>query len=75
MQVQDTHQWGWVELPGETLEGHSVIHIVPQNDITGHTFDETCKCAPHEDDECPDVWHHNAFDGREEYEFRGRKPH
>jgi hypothetical protein len=75
MQTHTAPNWGWVELPGETLEGHSVIHIVPQNDITNHVFSEKCACQPDEDDEEADIWHHNAFDGREEYEYRGRKPH
>ena len=48
--------------PGET------IHVIPLEDLREHDAKETCWCKPRELEDQPDVYIHNALDGRERYE-------
>lgn len=54
---------------------HHQAHIVPVNDIEQHKLGEDCPCCPDEDVQHPDVWVHNAWDGREAHYEHGRKMH
>jgi hypothetical protein len=61
---------GWaISLPDE----RGNIHIVPVNDLKEHLDDE-CDCHPRQDNEHPELWIHNSFDGREVFERDERKP-
>lgn len=50
------------------------IHLTPVDDLRPHDFTSMCWCRPVEDVEEPDLWHHNALDGREAYETGERLP-
>ena len=66
---------GWQNLVVERPGGVSELHCVPVMDLDVHLLMAAqCACHPCEDLEQPDMWMHNAFDGRESYE-RGRKTH
>lgn len=55
---------GWaISDPDERGE----LHCVPVNDLKGHSG-EDCDCHPKRDEEAPNLWLHNSFDGREKYE-------
>lgn len=62
---------GWVlyEAPGLPT------HLIPTWDIRGHALcPSTCPCRPRMDDES-EMFVHNAFDGRERYEYGEAKRH
>lgn len=66
---------GWQSFMAERPDGCREMHCVPEMDIAGHLLlSGTCACHPVEDVQHPDMWSHNAFDGRESYE-QGRKLH
>lgn len=48
------------------------LEVLPFNDVAGHTTGENCACEPSIDDSGAVV--HNAWDQREDYVERGRKP-
>lgn len=50
-----------------------VWHVMPRDDFREHEPYKTCWCNPIEGAQEPDLWLHNAMDGREQYE-EGRKP-
>lgn len=74
MTTQATALPSWGNYMVETPWGSKQYHTVPHHDLEVHQLTDSCHCKPVEDDECPGMWCHNAFDGREEYE-RGRKLH
>jgi hypothetical protein len=41
------------------------FHVVPCLDLQEHTDDSDCACEPRRDFDCPNLYIHNAFDGRE----------
>ncbi len=47
-------------------------HIVPLNDTADH-MDENCPCNPKQETDI-NLWTHNSFDGREEFETGERIP-
>jgi len=63
------HEWftfGWED--GETEEAH----VIPCGDTGGHAASSDCKCEPWMDTD--GSWVHRAFDGRCDYEDKGRMP-
>ena len=48
-------------------------HVVPEGDIGAHVMAEDCPCCPQMDHE--GVWQHRAYDDREAYEEKRRRPH
>jgi hypothetical protein len=64
--------WGWSIWPPQQPEDG--FHIVPDDDTRVHSNKSNCWCAPHEDDEEANLWHHNADDGRDSHAM-GRKLH
>lgn len=51
-----------------------IWHVIPLNDLREHMSLPICWCNPVEDKETPNLWVHNALDGREDYETKKRKP-
>lgn len=52
-------------------------HVIPGNDIHQHVLDDegSCACHPYVDEEADGLlYHHHAFDGREAFIHRTRKP-
>lgn len=52
-------------------------HLVPTWDLRGHALDEhgeACACGPRWDEE-QELFRHNAFDGRERYEYGQARKH
>lgn len=47
-----------------------VYHIMPMDDLKPHINSRNCWCKPYEDD--PDIFVHNAKDGREDY-YNGKR--
>lgn len=48
-------------------------HVMPLEDIAQHSQID-CPCHPTRDDEDPSIVTHYAFDGREAFEEKKRKP-
>jgi len=48
-------------------------HVIPISDLREHEDTPSCWCKPTLDEE-PDVFVHNAMDGREQYETGERLP-
>lgn len=57
----------------EDLQHGWVLHICPTQDIAPHILSNDCPCRPFGNDDQQVV--HNAWDGRELYETKKRKPH
>lgn len=51
------------------------IHVVPVNDLRGHTLRIDCWCRPTLDDVEPRVILHHSLDQRERYESGGLREH
>lgn len=56
------------------FETDDEVHVVPIGDTREHVCSKDCWCEPEEDDEEPDIWLHNAADGRLAFETGERLP-
>jgi hypothetical protein len=63
----------WVVLEIDEPDNRHEVHIVPLNDSGEHEFVSACGCRPVQDDEDPEIWTHNSYDGREEFDSGERK--
>ncbi len=48
------------------------VHCIPYYDLHEH-YPTNCACHPRQDDECENLFIHNSFDGREDFETGRRK--
>jgi hypothetical protein len=63
----------WYDFYLEDDEDDEVeAHCIPVGDTGTHIASEDCKCQPDED--VNGVWLHWAFDGRDYYEMKKRRP-
>lgn len=65
---------GWASVP-VIHDGVWRMHSVPVDDLRGHLLAEGCPCGASEDLHADNVFVHNAFDGRENYERGRRRKH
>ena len=64
-----SNQWGFTVIEDdETAEAH----VFPCGDTGAHVMAEDCPCAPQMDDN--GVWIHRAYDDREAYATKKRRP-
>lgn len=52
----------------DCTRGIHTTHLLPASDLHEHLLSEHCRCCPIEDPERVDMWAHQAFDGRQDYE-------
>jgi hypothetical protein len=52
------------------------LHVYPRQDLSIHILHHSCPCKPElVEMDGVEFYCHNAFDGREKYETKERKPH
>lgn len=64
---------GWTIYIGQTEAGHTVSHVIPDDDLYEHAMSDFCWCEPELDHEDWVATHH-SFDNREAFEEGRRKP-
>lgn len=62
MSATTTPGWDVMDRP-DSLDGK--VHVIPAKDLKDHIASSGCQCTPAQDDQVPDLWIHNAYDGRE----------